>query len=54
MTRVVSGAVSDVGCVRDNNEDSYLVKPISRNALKAIVGLLTNIDRAGARELSKT
>jgi CheY-like chemotaxis protein len=39
---------------REAGGDSYLVKPISRNALRSIVGLLTNIDRAGARELSKT
>jgi DNA-binding response OmpR family regulator len=48
------GDLKDFAAGREAGGDSYLVKPISRNALKAIVGLLTNIDRAGARELSKT
>lgn len=48
------GDLKDFAAGREAGGDSYLVKPISRNGLKAIVGLLTNIDRAGARELSKT
>ena len=48
------GDLKDFAAGREAGGDSYLVKPISRNALKAIVGLLTSIDRAGARELSKT
>jgi DNA-binding response OmpR family regulator len=48
------GDLKDFAAGREAGGDSYLVKPISRNALKAIVGLLTNIDRAGTRELSKT
>ena len=48
------GDLKDFAAGREAGGDSYLVKPLSRNALKAIVGLLTNIERAGARELSKT
>ena len=48
------GDLKDFAAGRQAGGDSYLVKPVSRTALKAIVGLLTNIDRAGARELSKT
>jgi CheY-like chemotaxis protein len=48
------GELKDFAAGRQAGGDSYLVKPVSRTALKAIVGLLTNIDRAGARELSKT
>jgi len=48
------GDLKDFAAGREAGGDSYLVKPISRNSLRSIVGLLTNIDRSGARELSKT
>jgi CheY-like chemotaxis protein len=48
------GDLNDFAAGRQAGGDSYLVKPISRNALRSIVGLLVNIDRSGARELSKT
>jgi DNA-binding response OmpR family regulator len=48
------GDLKDFAAGREAGGDSYLVKPISRNSLRAIVGLLTNIERSGARELSKT
>jgi CheY-like chemotaxis protein len=47
------GDLKDFAAGRQAGGDSYLVKPISRNSLRSIVGLLTNIDRSGARELSK-
>ena len=48
------GDLKDFAAGREAGGDSYLVKPISRNSLRSIVGLLTNIERSGARELSKT
>jgi len=48
------GDLKDFAAGRQAGGDSYLVKPISRNSLRSIVGLLTNIERSGARELSKT
>ncbi len=48
------GDLKDFAAGRQAGGDSYLVKPISRNSLRSIVGLLTNIERGGPRELSKT
>jgi len=48
------GDLKDFAAGREAGGDSYLVKPISRNSLRSIVALLTNIERSGARELSKT
>jgi DNA-binding response OmpR family regulator len=48
------GDLRDFAAGREAGGDSYLVKPISRNALRSIVSLLTNVERTGARELSKT
>ena len=48
------GDLKDFAAGREAGGDSYLVKPISRTALRSIVALLTNIERSGARELSKT
>jgi DNA-binding response OmpR family regulator len=48
------GDLKDFAAGREAGGDSYLVKPISRNSLRSIVGLLTNIERSGAPELSKT
>jgi CheY-like chemotaxis protein len=48
------GDLKDFAAGREAGGDSYLVKPISRNSLRSIVSLLTNIERSGARELSKT
>lgn len=48
------GDLKDFAAGREAGGDSYLVKPISRTALRSIVGLLTNIERAGVRDLSKT
>jgi CheY-like chemotaxis protein len=48
------GDLKDFAAGREAGGDSYLVKPIARNALRSIVGLLTNIDRTRAHEFSKT
>jgi len=48
------GDLRDFAAGREAGGDSYLVKPISRNALRSIVSLLTNVERSGTRELSKT
>jgi putative two-component system response regulator len=48
------GDLKDFAAGRQAGGDSYLVKPISRNGLKSIVALLTNIERTGIREMSKT
>jgi CheY-like chemotaxis protein len=48
------GDLKDFAAGREAGGDSYLVKPISRNSLRSIVSLLTNIERSGARELSET
>ena len=48
------GDLNHFAAGREAGGDSYLVKPISRAALRSIVSLLTNIERSGARELSKT
>jgi DNA-binding response OmpR family regulator len=48
------GDLKDFAAGREAGGDSYLVKPISRNSLRSIVALLTNIERSGSRELSKT
>ena len=48
------GDLKDFAAGREAGGDSYLVKPISRTALRSIVSLLTNVERSGARELSKT
>ena len=48
------GDLKDFAAGREAGGDSYLVKPISRTSLRSIVSLLTNIERSGAREPSKT
>jgi CheY-like chemotaxis protein len=48
------GDLKDFAAGRQAGGDSYLVKPISRAGLKSIVALLTNIERSGTREMSKT
>ena len=48
------GDLKDFAAGREAGGDSHLVKPISRTSLRSIVSLLTNIERSGAREPSKT
>lgn len=46
------GELKDYAAGRDAGGDSYLVKPIARNALRSIVALFTNIERQKAAEAS--
>ena len=48
------GDLKDFAAGREAGGDSYLVKPISRNSLRSIVGLLVNIERSGSREVPET
>ncbi|HLA79875.1 MAG TPA: response regulator [Vicinamibacteria bacterium] len=42
------GELKDYAAGRDAGGDSYLVKPIARNALRSIVALFTNLERQKA------